>query len=59
MLKTRVVKKWHHFRRQVFQKLKLSKNVDDKYLSPKLIFLDEKKIKKIQMSFEMEFESQI
>ena len=44
----------HHFSNKVIQKLILSKNVNNKKSAPKLAFFNEKKLRKIQMIFDVE-----
>ena len=44
----------HHFSNKEFQKLILSKNVNNKKFAPKLIFFNEKKLRKIRIIFDKE-----
>ena len=43
---------------KLVQKLKFSKNDNNKKHAPKLIFFNEKKIRKIRIIFDIDFESQ-
>ena len=44
----------HHFRNKSYSILKLSKNVNNKKCAPKLIFFNEKKLRKIRIIFDIE-----
>ena len=44
----------HHFSNNVIQKMILSKNVENKKFAPKLVFFNEKILKKIPMIFDVE-----
>ena len=44
----------HHFSNKVIYKLMLSKNVNNKICAPKLIFFNEKKMRKIRIIFDVE-----
>ena len=44
----------HHCINKVIYKLMLSKNIDNKKCAPKLIFFNEKKIRKIRIIFDVE-----
>ena len=45
---------WHHFSNERLSKLILSKNVNNKKCAPKLVFFNEKKLRKIRMIFDLE-----
>ena len=49
----------HHFSNEKNQEFILSKNVNNKKYAVKLVFFNEKKMRKIQMIFDIGFESQI
>jgi hypothetical protein len=44
----------HHFSNKVISKFILSKNVNNKKCAPKLVFSNEKKLRKIWMIFDIE-----
>ena len=44
----------HHFSNYLIKKMMLSKNFDNKKCAPKLVFFDEKNLRKIPMSFDIQ-----
>ena len=44
----------HHFSNKGIEKLMISKNVNNKKCAPKLIFFNEKKLRKIRIIFDIE-----
>jgi hypothetical protein len=44
----------HHFSNKRFKKFILSKNINNKKCAPKLVFFNEKKMRKIWMIFDIE-----